>query len=172
MTLVPMRFKSYEWRYNPEEISFECEKNVRELDSPKGTAYVQNLGRKNRLIKGKGQLCGEDCHEQFEKLWEVFAEGTVGVLALPFIKPVYAVFEKLTVIGEPVPDMLTYSFVFRETMESERAEIQTRCIAGENECLWDISYRTRLEVEMLLNLNPWIKQADEQLQEGRVIRLC
>ena len=89
MTLVPMRFKSYEWRYNPEEISFECEKNVRELYSPKGTAYVQNLGRKNRLIKGKGQLCGEDCHEQFEKLWEVFAEGTVGVLALPFIKPVY-----------------------------------------------------------------------------------
>lgn len=26
MTLVPMRFKNYEWRYNPEEISFECEK--------------------------------------------------------------------------------------------------------------------------------------------------
>ena len=31
MTLVPMRFKNYEWRYNPEEISFECEKNIQEL---------------------------------------------------------------------------------------------------------------------------------------------
>ena len=54
MTLVPMRFKNYEWRYNPEEISFECEKNIQELNSPKNTAYIQNLGRKNRLIKGKG----------------------------------------------------------------------------------------------------------------------
>ena len=90
MTLVPMRFKNYEWRYNPEEISFECEKNIQELNSPKNTAYIQSLGRKNRLIKGKGQLCGEDCHEQFANLWEVFEEGGVGVLALPFIKPVYA----------------------------------------------------------------------------------
>ena len=88
MTLVPMRFKNYEWRYNPEEISFECEKNIQELNSPKNTAYIQNLGRKNRLIKGKGQLCGEDCHEQFANLWKVFEEGGVGVLALPFIKTV------------------------------------------------------------------------------------
>ena len=118
MTLVPMRFKNYEWRYNPEEISFECEKNIQELNSPKNTAYIQNLGRKNRLIKGKGQLCGEDCHEQFANLWKVFEEGGVGVLALPFIKPVYAVFEKLTVIGEPVPDMLTVSYTHLRAHET------------------------------------------------------
>ena len=47
MTLVPMRFKNYEWRYNPEEISFECEKNIQELNSPKNTAYIQS---KNGLV--------------------------------------------------------------------------------------------------------------------------
>lgn len=172
MTLVPMRFKNYEWRYNPEEISFECEKNIRELKSPKSTAYIQNLGRKNRLIKGKGQLCGEDCHEQFSKLWEIFEEDGAGVLALAFIKPVYAVFEKLTVIGEPVPDMLTYSFVFRETMECEKSEVSSCCTAQEDECLWDISYRTRAEIETLLILNPQIKRADEPIQNGKEIRLC
>ena len=93
MTLVPMRFKNYEWRYNPEEISFECEKNIQELISPKKTEYIQNLGRINSLIKGKGQLCGEDCHEKFANLGIVFEDGGVGLLALTFIKPVYAVYE-------------------------------------------------------------------------------
>ena len=43
MTLVPMRFKNYEWRYNPEEISFECEKNIQELNSPKNTSKAQSI---------------------------------------------------------------------------------------------------------------------------------
>lgn len=172
MTLVPMRFKTYEWKYNPEEISFECEKNIRELESPNSTAYVQNLGRKNRLIKGKGQLCGEDCHEQFARLWQIFEEGGVGVLALPFVKPVYAVFERLAVIGEPVPDMLTYSFVFREVMEREKEATVGTYIANAGECLWDISYMSRVEIEKLLELNPWIKQADEPIVKGRVIKIC
>ena len=43
MTLVPMRFKNYEWRYNPEEISFECEENIQELNSPKNTAEKTGL---------------------------------------------------------------------------------------------------------------------------------
>ena len=172
MTLVPMRFKNYEWRYNPEEISFECEKNIQELNSPKNTAYIQNLGRKNRLIKGKGQLCGEDCHEQFANLWKVFEEGGVGVLALPFIKPVYAVFEKLTVIGEPVPDMLTYSFVFREVLEKEKKTAVNTYITKAGDCLWDISYAFNVRIETLLKLNPWVKRADELMQKGKVIKLC
>lgn len=172
MTLVPMRFKDYEWRYNPEKISFECDKNIKELNSPKSTAYIQNLGRKNRLIKGSGQLCGEDCHEQFAKLWELFEQGGVGVLALPFIKPVYAEFESLTVLGEPVPDMLTYSFVFREAMEYEKEIEITQYSVSKGETLWDVAYKSKVEIEKLLALNSWIKQADQSLKKGEVIKLC
>mgnify|MGYP000183380765 CR=1 FL=1 len=56
MTLVPMRFKNYEWRYNPEEISFECEKNIQELNSPKNTAYIQNLGKKQAYKRKRSAL--------------------------------------------------------------------------------------------------------------------
>lgn len=172
MTLVPMRFKNYEWRYNPEKISFECEKNIHELNSPESTAYVQNLGRKNRLIKGSGQLCGEDCHEQFARLWDLFKEGGAGVLALPYIKPIYAEFESLAVLGEPVPDMLTYSFVFREAMEYEKDFVVSEYITSQGDTLWNISYESKTAIEKLLSLNPWVKQADEALKKGKVIKLC
>lgn len=172
MTLVPMRFKDYEWRYNPEEISFKCEKNMKELCSPKSTAYIQDLGRKNKIISGKGQLCGEDCLEQFEKLWEVFEQGGVGVLALPYIKPVYAVFEELVLLSEPVDNMITYRFVFREAMEYEKEEKQLEYITKEGDCLWDVSYICKVEIEKLIELNPWIKTPDEMMYKGKVIKLC
>ena len=38
MTLVPMRFRGVEWHHNPREISFECDKDVKELIVPYGTA--------------------------------------------------------------------------------------------------------------------------------------
>ena len=94
------------------------------------------------------------------------------MLALPFIKPVYAVFEKLTVIGEPVPDMLTYSFVFREVMEKEKKTAVNTYITKAGDCLWDISYAFNVRIEMLLKLNPWVKRADELMQKGKVIKLC
>lgn len=81
-------------------------------------------------------------------------------------------FERLAVIGEPVPDMLTYSFVFREVMEREKEATVGTYIANAGECLWDISYMSRVEIEKLLELNPWIKQADEPIVKGRVIKIC
>ena len=47
MKLVPMRFKGVQWHHNPKELVFECDKTVKELNSPNGTSYIQNMGRKN-----------------------------------------------------------------------------------------------------------------------------
>lgn len=46
MKLVPMRFKGVQWHHNPREISFECDKIINELQSPYGSSYIQNTGRK------------------------------------------------------------------------------------------------------------------------------
>lgn len=171
MKLVPMRFKGVEWRHNPREISFECDKTVKELKSPRGASYIQNLGRKNMVIKGVGELCGEDCLEQFGELLSLFKQGGQGVLAIPKITPVYAVFESLKIKGEPKPDVLLYSFVFREVMAEKQTEPPAICTADEGECLWDVSYRYGVDIDSLVKLNPWVKRPDAKL-DGRVIKLA
>ena len=75
MNLVPMRFKGVEWHHNPREISFSCEQNVSELLSPFGISYIQNTGRKSTVIRGEGELYGEDCAEQFSRLLSLLKSG-------------------------------------------------------------------------------------------------
>lgn len=171
MKLVPMRFKGVEWHHNPREISFECDKEINELKAPYGNAYIQNMGRKNMKISGTGELYGEDCLEQFNRLLKLFKEGGQGVLAIAHMTPMFAVFENINVIGEPIPDVLTYSFVFREVMENKRDEVQTSHLAENSENLWDISYKYGISIDALVKLNPHIKRPDMDLT-GKAVALC
>lgn len=56
MTLVPMRFKNYEWRYNPEEISFECEKTYRSLTRRKHGIYSEPWQKKQAYKRKRSAL--------------------------------------------------------------------------------------------------------------------
>ena len=171
MKLVPMRFMGVQWHHNPKEISFEGDKDVKELKAPFGNSYIQNLGRKNMKIKGTGELYGTDCLEQFDRLLALFRKGGQGVLAIPKISPIFAVFESVKIIGEPKPDMLTYSFVFREVMEKKQSDLPELCVAGEGDTLWDISYRYGISIDTLVTLNKWVKRPDISL-EGKTVKLC
>lgn len=172
MSFVPMRFKGFEWKYNPEKITFDCEKNIVEKNSPYCTQYVQNLGRKNMIISGEGYLCGSNCMEQFCNLFELFKQGGVGVLAIAKVSPIYAFFESLKIIGEPKPDILKYSFVFREDMDYIKTKNPEIHICKNGQCLWDISFLYGIEIEALVKLNAFVKFPDDVLDEGVVIRLC
>nr|DAU20899.1 MAG TPA: LysM [Caudoviricetes sp.] len=171
MKLVPMRYKGVEWHHNPREITFECDKKLNELKSPYGQSYIQNIGRKNMKISGTGELYGGDCLQQFDSLLKLFKQGGGGVLSLPKLSPIYAEFESLKIIGEPKPDALTYSFVFREVMDKKHSCKKIVCITKEGENLWDISYRYGIDIDSLVTLNPHIKRPDI-VEDGSVIRLC
>lgn len=171
MKLAPMRFKGVSWHHNPKEITFECNKAVTELKAPYGISYIQDMGRKNMVIKGVGELYGTDCLEQFDRLLSLFRKGGQGILSIPKITPIYAVFESIKIIGEPTPDMLKYSFVFREVMERKKDEKPSVCIAENGETLWDISYRYGIVIDTLVSLNSQIKRPDIAL-DGKEVRLC
>lgn len=171
MKLVPMRFKGVEWHHNPAEISFECDKQVNELKSPNGGAYIQNMERKNMVVRGKGQLFGEDCLEQFDRLFRLFRQGGSGVLAIDRIEPIFAVFESLKISGKPKPDVLEYEFVFREIMEKKQENKQTVYVIKEGESLWDVSYITGIKIDTLVRMNPEIKRPDE-VSVGFEVKLC
>ena len=151
MKLIPMRFMGYEWHHNPREITFECEKSVTERLVPYDVSQIQQTGRKNMVIKGTGELYGEDCMEHTE--------------------PVFAVFESVKILGAPKENVLTYGFVFREVMEEKESGKNTFHTARDGENLWDISYKYNIVIDELVRLNPQIKRPDI-VDEGEVIRLC
>ena len=171
MNLVPMRFKGVEWHHNPREITFSCAQSVSERKSPFGKAYIQNTGRKNMVIEGEGELFGADCDEQFRRLLRLFQSGGSGVLAIPKLGIMHAVFEKLSVKGYPKPDVLRYRFVFREVMEREQDDSPRSCLCAQGETLWELSYRFGVSIDRLVALNPDVKRPDEDLS-GREVRLC
>lgn len=170
MKLVPMRFKGFSWHHNPREITFECGRKVNEHKSPYGKAYIQDTGRKNMVVKGVGELYGTDCMEQFDRLLQLFKSGGQGVLAIPKLTPIYAVFESIKIMGEPKPDVLTYSFVFREVME-RKTDVKPFSYIAKNETLWDISHKFDVSIDELVALNIHIKRPDIVL-DGSVIKLC
>ena len=171
MSLSVMRFKGVQWRHNPREITFDSGKFLSEYGSPEDCSYIQSTCRKNMRIRGLGELYGTDCTEQFARLYRLFKEGGSGVLSIEGIGSIYAVFESLSVTGKPKPDILEYSFVFREMMEKKHRSLPAEHTAENGENLWDISYRFGIPVETLLHLNPAVKRPDI-LEEGQVIALC
>ena len=170
MKLVPMRFKGFSWHHNPREITFECGRKVNEHKSPFGKAYIQDTGRNNMIVKGVGELYGTDCMEQFNSLLQLFKSGGQGVLAIPKLTPIYAIFESIKILGEPKPDVLTYSFVFREVME-RKTDAKPLSYIAENETLWDISHKFDISIDELVALIIHIKRPDIVL-DGSVIKLC
>lgn len=171
MNLVPMRFKGVEWHHNPREIAFSCEKKVNRLHAPFDKEYIQETGKKNMIIKGEGELYGADCGEQFRALLKLFKSGGSGVLSIPALGTLHAVFEGLSVKGIPKPDVLRYSFVFRELSEAEKRDITEAYNAAEGETLWDVSYRFGIVIDRLIALNPWVKRPDNDLS-GKEVALC
>lgn len=171
MNLVPMRFKGVSWRHNPREITFTCEKAVHETLAPFQKAYIQNTGRKNMVIRGEGELYGADCTEQFAALFALYRSGGSGVLAIPKLGTLRAEFESLKIKGRPRPDVLTYSFVFREVTEHAHDDKPTSYTPENGETLWDVSYRFDIVIDRLIALNPWVKRPDEAL-DGRAVSLC
>lgn len=169
MKLEPMKFKGVQWSHNPRELCFENAKAVTDKASPLGGS-TQIAGRKGMKIKGKGELYGQDCLEQFQKLLRLFRSGGGGVLAIARLTPVFAVFEELKVIGKPSPDVLEYEFVFRELMDKGTEKpVEYSAVGGET--LWDVSYRFGIAIETLLALNKNIKRPDIDLNGG-MIKLC
>lgn len=171
MKLAPMRFKGVEWHHNPREIAFVCEKRVNELHAPYGAAYVQNTGRRNMIIRGEGELYGTDCAQQFERLYALFQSGGCGVLAIPELGALYAVFEEIKLLGTPKEDVLSYGFVFREVMELSPPDRARSYVPAVGETLWDVSYRFDVVIDRLVALNPWVKRPDADLN-GREVALC
>lgn len=113
-----LRFKGFEFNYNPHTFTISGRRNIVEFLSPVSGSIVQDLGASARTITGEGVLLGADCNKQYEQLFATFLQEQSGLLQIPDMKPFYAFFASLSVTAKPTPNLLYYSFKFIEDVRS------------------------------------------------------
>lgn len=173
MNLNVMKFKNYVWPHNPSTINVSVKRDLKEVMIPFKGSAIQDYGREKRIVSGSGQFFGDDCIEQFDSLFFVFKQGGRGYLSLPGMDSFLAVFKELKLVGNSMPNVLTYSFEFWEELPSDIADLSLHedfYTVLEGDTLWSIAAKLEIPVETLLALNTNIKSPN-QLVPGKKVRL-
>ncbi len=171
MKLALMRYKGFTFWCNPLSIEVLSQQNTVDYTLPYSGEKLESLGKKCRIIKGKGEIKGKDCLEQYAKLYALQSQGGKGILSLPEIKPMEAFFTSLSVLADVTPDKICYSFTFVEAdSKAAKAFVKTHKVS-KGETLFDIAYAYGVKVENLVDLNPFVRRTDE-LEAGWEIRIC
>ncbi len=172
MTPCPMRFNGFSWHHNPKSLTIKSGKKVLRYGVPHFEEIVRCFYDELITVNGVGELYGEDCFEQYKRLEELYLKGKEGVLCLPYLMPIYACFEKLSVEASTTPSVLTYSFTFSQIKKREKKEISTDELTLQSDCtLWDVSYINGVSLDKLIALNPDIMFIND-LKKGQVVKLC
>lgn len=172
MTLVPMRFMGVTWHHNPKTLSIQCGKQMQELVYPYEHAESVFLGEHCRVIRGTGELYGEDCIGQFNALCRLYRRKGSGILTLPQMPSVRAEFTELKFISSERKNIVEYAFAFTEMQTEKNDEnVHIYHTVKSGETLWDISYAYETAVETLARLNPWIR-TPESLLSGEQVKIC
>lgn len=173
MILDNMRFGDYIWHHNPENVSISTIRNVKELILPFAGEVFQNYGRNKRIAKGTGEFFGEDCVEQFERLFKVYEEGKTNALYVPGMAQFNALFKNLEITYNTIPDLIVYEFEFWEvtnSISSKSSDLKKYHIVKEGEDLYSISEKYGVALVSIFNLNPSIKNLNS-LEVGRKVIL-
>lgn len=171
MELALMRYKGFTLWCNPLSIEVKSERNSVSYTLPYSGEKQCDLGKKCRVIKGKGELTGADCLEQYAQLHALQAQGGAGVLSLPTMEPVKALFTSLSAVADITPDTIGYSFEFVEISSEEEQSTGKIHTVKEGETLFDIAYNYGVSVDSLVKLNTQIRRPDE-LTAYEEIKIC
>lgn len=173
MNMALMRFGEISLPHNPKTLKIEHTQSISNISLLEGTQRVNGVTKELIKVKGTGELYGKKCFEQYNKLQTLFLNQKEEVLSIPEIGSVKAVLYKLELSADPKDDLLTVSFEFRQVNNSELSEKITQpeyCTARKGECLWDIAYIYKTDIERLAGLNPWIRNI-WNIEEGKEVKL-
>lgn len=173
MKNVPMRFAGHIFRHNPSKLRIEDKANVVRLVPPFTPPDSRMLSRGLRVVSGEGELYGADCLEQYRGLLSLYERGERGILSLPKLPPMRAYLSSLSLLAENREDVLSFSFTFTEAMNESCAVTSDSIytVAEDGESLWDIAYDHGTDIDMLVMLNPQIRDISD-LDAGEKVRLC
>ena len=172
MYLAPMRFKEYVWPHNPRVYEISYQKQIAVHAVPFGKYTLQNMGRRQRVLRGEGEFAGKGAYTGFKRLATIFYGETPGTLVHPLWDTTTAYFVHLALRQEPTRDYVSYEFEFWECYdsyessiqtvtpppsESETAPVEEYYTAVWGDTMWGIARRNGLTLSELLALNPQVR---------------
>ncbi|MBR3987851.1 MAG: LysM peptidoglycan-binding domain-containing protein [Clostridia bacterium] len=80
-------------------------------------------------------------------------------------------FTKLSVLADPTPDTISYSFQFDEASCENNKVTEIIHKVNPGETLFDIAYNYGVTVDFLVKLNPYVRRPDE-LENIKEIKVC
>lgn len=172
MISTNMRYKGFEWSHNPKKLRIRNGKKTVDIIYPFSYVNAREAFRQGCVISGEGELYGEDCIKQFNRLNRLFAQRGEGVLCVSGMPSVKAYFTRLELLCEPAENVISYAFEFEESSTEEKKNTGVSYhIVKDGETLWDIAYLYGVTVEELLLLNLQIRRPDS-IREGERISIC
>ena len=193
MKLSSMRYKNYTWPHNPKTFVVEYRRQIAAQKVPMGGCILQDLGVNCRILRGEGEFAGPDAYEEFKTLADVFRQEGPGMLVHPVWRTDRAYFVSLSVMEEPKPDYVRYSFAFWEDDSgyegglTENNDGRTWPGSGlaasdgthgagrvytvkRGDTLWGIARRCGVTLSSLIAANPQIKNPN-LIYPGNEVRL-
>lgn len=182
MKLSSMRFKDYVWPHNPRTYEIGFTRDVAVHRVPFGAYVLQQMGRRQRILRGEGEFVGEGAYAEFKKLATVFYESTPGMLTHPLWDTAQAYFVSLRLKQEPREDYVSYSFEFWECYDHYREKPERVLPAAgaqgaaetytveHGDSFQSIARAHGLTTAALLALNPQIRNPNA-LRAGETLRV-
>ncbi|MDK2802104.1 MAG: DNA circularization N-terminal domain-containing protein [Oscillospiraceae bacterium] len=137
------RFKDFLFPCNPKKFSITHSKNIASYSSPFNTPLSFDIGMNNKIVSGEGFLFGDDAFSQYSSLSNIFSDPSPGLLHIPHISSFSAIFSNLSIIGEGLPNLITYSFSF---IENKYSSISIPPITKDESSIFNNSFKYDISI--------------------------
>lgn len=167
-----MSYKDFVFPVNPRSVHISTGRKVAVSEVPSGNDVVSDLGNGAAVISGEGEFYGSSAAEVFAQLRRVMTSGGCGMLYIPSQKPICAVAKKLDFTADDTEGLIRYSFVFVESFEKAVPDTGRMMYGDGKSSLWDISYKTGIDIDPLVRMNVHIKRPDIPIKAWEKVYLC
>ena len=172
MSYPLMRFGGITFRHNPKELAVVKSKTVNEYTPIGSLPIMQSIRDNTVIIKGTGELYGEECFEMYAELLRVQKKNVAQKLCIPEMGVYTAVLTKLSAKANTREKLIVIEFEFCTGTQRKASEItqDNYTVSLNNETLWDISYRCDVPIETLIKLNTDIRNI-LNIPDGKRVRV-
>lgn len=154
MDFMKMKYKGFDFNINPNTFKISAKKEICEKIMPYNNSSTQEIGEASARISGTGVFVGADAMDKAYQLMNLFNKKGSDYLFLPSGDLYKMFFANLDIKYSSSSDKVEYAFSFIEDKGDKKHEYEFGyTYVKENENLFDVSSRTGVKLEQLVEIN-------------------